>query len=123
MDVWFKKTSLGVNQIDKFMATIIQNTQLSHCTKKRFTNHLLRKNTVTKLRKSGANETQITAITGHKSVYSLADYNTVDFSDHQQLSHMIAGGGPSASISIHAVWHADRKLLFYNCTFNNCSFN
>ena len=91
LEVWFKRVPLGVNSIDKLMASIVKNTQLNK-TEKRFTNHSLRKTTMTKLRKSGANETQIMAITGHKNAQSLADYDTIDCQDHRQLSHVLAGG-------------------------------
>ena len=47
---------------------------------------------MTKLHKSGANKTQIMAITGHKNAQSLADYDTIDCQDHHQHSHVLAGG-------------------------------
>ena len=86
---------------------------------KRFTNHLSRKTTETKLCKSGANKTQIMAITGHKSAQSLADYDTIDCQDHHQHSHVLAGGQYSKLAST-TLYLSRKKIIFQNCTFSNC---
>ena len=65
--IWYGRSSVGVNQIDKFS----------------FTNHSLRKTLVTKLRKFDATNREIMAITGHKKEQSLADYDTLDVDDHR----------------------------------------
>ena len=139
-EVWFAIGALGVNTLDKLMEEIASKAGLD-ITSKRFTNHSLRKTTVTKLRKSGATNREIMAITGHKSEQSLADYDTLDLDDHHHLGRVIGGATHSSdmevgridSLSNHEVSNAQLSslvpslsshplgtLVFQNCTFNNC---
>ena len=129
---WYARSPIGVNQIDRFMDSIASKAGLD-VTKKRFTNHSLRKTTVTKLRKSGATTREIMAIAGHKSEQSLADYDSLDFDDHRHLGEVLGGVVESPSqlpsectITPQASCIPKCKPLpptpftFQNCTFNNC---
>ena len=141
--VWFARGGLGINTIDKLMEMIPTTAGLD-ITSKRFTNHSLRKTTVTKLRKSGATNREIMAITGHKNEQSLADYDTLDLDDHHHLGEIIGGAthgdnmelcqtespsshemcstltSRSSSLSHPLSSHPPGALVFQNCTFNNC---
>ena len=74
--VWYACSSVGVNQIDKFMETIVTKAGLG-ATKKRFTKSQSPNfgNLVQQTREK-------MAITGHKNEQSLADYDTLDVDDH-----------------------------------------
>ena len=53
---------------------------------------------VKKLKKAGVSNTEIVAITGHKSEDSLKHYDEVDIDDHRRISRCISGGNP---LSVH----------------------
>ena len=139
--MWFGRSALGVNTIDKLMASIATKAGLD-ITSKRFTNHSLPKTTVTKLRKSGATSREIMAITGHKNEQSLADYDALDLDDHHHLGKNNGGAQdankelcqskPSTSMEesmcppvpqlslTHPFSSSSHPIMFQNCTFNNC---
>ena len=98
-----------MNQIDRFMESIATKAGLD-VTNKRFTNHSLRKTTVTKLRKAGATSREIMAITGHKSEQSLADYDALDLSDHRHLGEVL-GVVPDQPQPVLAPEHALTTVL------------
>ena len=125
--VWYARSSVGVNQIDKFMGSIATKAGLD-ATRKCFTNHSLRKTTVTKLRKCGVTNREIMAITGHRYEPSLADYDTFDIDDHQKLGKTLGGGvepqsiltfecsAPKSSFNSNPV-----PFVFQNNCFSSCS--
>ena len=57
---------------------------------KRFTNHSVRKTLVRKLQKEGVPNDKITAITGHKSEQSIAEYTDTDLEDHRRITLLIS---------------------------------
>ena len=75
--VWFSKAFLGVHSIDDFVNRMAVSVGLG-VTKKRYTNHSIRKTIVKKLKKAGLSATKIMAITGHKNQQSLTDYYELD---------------------------------------------
>ena len=112
------------------METIATKAGLG-ATKKRFTNHSLRKTTVTKLRKFGATNREIMVITGHKNEQSLADYDTLDVDDHRKLGKTLGGVvEPQSMLTLAPATECSTPkpsfnpnpapLIFKNCTFNNC---
>ena len=70
---WFEKTTVGHNTHEKFMSTISTKANLS----KRYTNHCIRVTGITNLTRANFNVKQIMAVSGHKSVESLALYQRV----------------------------------------------
>ena len=127
--VWNARSSVGVNQIDKFMESIATKGGLD-ATKKRFTNHSLRKTTVTKLRKFGATNREIMAITGHRNEQSLTEYDTLDIDDHRQLGKTLSVIKPKPILRPECTLTPKPSFnpnplslvpfVFQNCTFNNC---
>lgn len=87
-EIWFTKVPLGVNSIDTFCQKMVAAACLD-CTKKHFTNHSIRKTTVKKLKKAGANSSEIMAITGHRNQQSLTDYDELDNDDHIRLGKVL----------------------------------
>ena len=69
------------------MKTIAKKAGLDN-SGKRFTNHSVRKTLVRKLQKGGNDK--ITAITGHKSEQSIAEYADTDLEDHRRISLLIS---------------------------------
>ena len=53
---------------------------------KRYTNHIVRRVTVQKVRIAGVSSREIIAITGLKTKESLKDYDDIDRDDHRRLT-------------------------------------
>ena len=71
------------------MKTIAKKAGLDN-SGKRFTNHSVRKTLVRKLQKGGVSNDKITAITGHKSEQSIAQYADTDLEDHRKINLLIS---------------------------------
>ena len=82
--MWYSVQRLGINQIASFMDEIKRsaNLDVSKC----ITNHSVRKTLVKKLKKAGVSNTEIIAITGHKTEDSLKHYDEVDIDNHRRIS-------------------------------------
>ena len=71
---WFKNKRLGENKIASFMTDLSKTVGLS----KNYTNHCIRVTGTTQLTRAHFSSNQIMAVTGHKSVNSLAMYQRVE---------------------------------------------
>ncbi|CAC5391384.1 unnamed protein product [Mytilus coruscus] len=83
--VWYTKQGLGKDSISSFM------TKLSKacCLSKIYTNHSIRATGTTALLKNKFADSQIMAVTGHKSVNSLAVYHRVSDQEKEEMGHAI----------------------------------
>lgn len=90
-DVWFSNQKVGVNKINGYVREMAHLAGLDK-SKKRYTNHSVRKATVRKLEKAGFSNDKIASITGHKSEQTLQEYSATDLDDHRQISHTLAHG-------------------------------
>ncbi|CAC5391259.1 unnamed protein product [Mytilus coruscus] len=83
--VWYTKQGLGKDSISSFM------TKLSKacCLSKIYTNHSIRATGTTALFKNKFADSQIMAVTGHKSVNSLAVYHRVSDQEKEEMGHAI----------------------------------
>ena len=97
-NVWYKKQRLGVNSIDNMMKGIIKNTPLK-TSKKKLTNHTVRKTVVKKLRAASVERQSIIQVTGHASEKYLNDYDEGSEKEQQQLSNIISMTPQSAASS------------------------
>ena len=70
---WFKNSRIGEATLGSFMADLSKSAKLS----KRYTNHCIRVTGATNLTRANFSSNQIMAVTGHKSVNSLAMYQRV----------------------------------------------
>ena len=100
--LWYTEQRVGESKIKEFMKTIAKKAGLDNSCK-RFTNHSVRKTLVRKLQKGGVPNDKITAITGHKSEKSIAEYADIDLEDHRRssllISHNAAAPHPTVSHS------------------------
>ena len=96
--VWYSVQRLGINQIASFMDEIKQSANLD--VSKRITNHSVRKTLVKKLKKAGVSNTEIIAITGHKSEDSLKHYDEVDIDDHRRISKCISSSSDAKTMEV-----------------------
>ena len=87
--LWYSEQPVGKSKIKEFMKTIAKKAGLDN-SGKRFTNHSIRKTLVRKLQKGGVSNDKITAITGHKSEQSIAQYADTDLEDHRKISLLIS---------------------------------
>ena len=87
--LWYTEQPVGENKIKEFIKTIAKKAGLDN-SGKRFTNHSVRKTLVHKLQKGGVPNDKITAITGHKSEQSIAEYADTDLEDHRRISLLIS---------------------------------
>ena len=87
--LWYTEQRVGESKIKEFMKTIAKKAGLDN-SGKRFTNHSVRKTLVRKLQKGGVPNDKITAITGHKSEQSIAEYADTDLEDHRRISLLIS---------------------------------
>jgi len=71
-EAWFLNISFEVNSICIIIPRMVVAAWLSG-PKKHYTNHIIRKTAVKKLKKAGVNPSEIIAITGHKNWQSLVD--------------------------------------------------
>lgn len=71
--IWYCAISVGQKTLSGFMTNISKSLNLP-----KYTNHCIRATGATLLSRSGYNNAQIMAITGHKSVSSLAIYQQVN---------------------------------------------
>ena len=71
--IWYKNKRIGENKIASFMSELSKDAKLS----KKYTNHCVRVTGTTNLTRAHFTPNQIMAVTGHKSVNSLAMYQRV----------------------------------------------
>ena len=74
---WYYNAPVGENTPGNFMASLSKLCRLSHI----YTNHSIRAIGATMLAKNNYCDTQIMAVTGHKSVAALSMYQRVDNED------------------------------------------
>ena len=72
-DIWYKLRKIGCNPLAAFMSRIAHEADLS----KTYTNHSIRVTGTTLLGRCYYSSKQITSVTGHRSVNSLAVYQKV----------------------------------------------
>ena len=84
--VWYNNIPLGKKTLSSFMSRISELCSLS-C---KYTNHSIRATGATLLSRSMFNPAQIMAVTGHKSVSSLAVYQRVSDSEKVAMGKAIA---------------------------------
>lgn len=81
-DSWFKAIPLGHNPLDTFMSKLSDLCQLSQ----HYTNHCIRVTGVSNLLRTGKyTAKQVMAITGHKSIHSLAIYQRVSADEKMMM--------------------------------------
>ena len=78
---WYYNAPVGENTPGNFMASLSKLCRLSHI----YTNHSIRAIGATMLAKNNYCDTQIMAVTGHKSVAALFMYQRVDNEDNIQM--------------------------------------
>ena len=84
--VWYTKQHLRKNTLSSFMKKLSGRTQLSQT----YTNHSMRVTGITCLARSMYSSKQIMALSGHKSVQSLAIYQHVDKNEKLQMGDTLA---------------------------------
>ena len=94
-NVWYSKGRLGVNSIDNIMKRMIAASPM--ITKKKLTNHTVRKTVTKKLRKAGKTRSEIIEITGHSNEQGLDPYDSGDEEHMRQMSHFIDQVQPTSS--------------------------
>jgi hypothetical protein len=98
--VWFKREPLGTGSIGKFLPKACEIAGIP-----KRGNHGIRATTVQRLRKSGVPDDKIIQVTGHKSVKTLAVYDTEQLSaaEHQNMQAVLQGNAASTVHSIPGV--------------------
>ena len=97
------------------MKTIAKKAGLDN-SGKRFTNQSIRKTLVRKLQKGGVSNDKITAITGHKSEQSIAQYADTDLEDHRKISLLIShnAAAPQPTVPHSSKYRQPTPLSFLN---------
>ena len=128
---WYKKQALGVNQIDKFMKSMVKNTSVIG----RKTNHSARKTMVESLCRANIPDSTVMQLSGHKSIQSLNHYKTLSLAQQQSLSHLLSSYETSGTTSHNTFLQEEMREtseeqkqtnkggLFSNVHFDNCTFN
>ena len=125
-DVWYSQQRMGINKINSFMKDMAKHSGLS-TSKKRYTNHSVRKTMVHKLQKAGFSNDKIASISGHKSEQSLRDYSEIDMEDHRQISHTLSYNTKSECQKLSNQIHSEVELCSVQSTslpmynFTNCT--
>jgi hypothetical protein len=83
---WYCNARVGAKSLSTFLSNLSTSCKLSTV----YTNHSLRATGITLLSRSGFNFAQICAVSGHKSVSSLAVYQRVDTDEKVRMGQAIA---------------------------------
>ena len=84
--VWYKNKRVGENKISCYMTELSKDANLS----RRYTNHCIRVSGTTNLTRAQFSANQIMAVTGHKSVNSLAMYQWVQSDEKLMMGISLA---------------------------------
>ena len=76
---------VGVNTLQVFMKTLSKELNLSQI----YTNHDIRVTATTNLCRAGFSDVQVMAVTGHKSLASLALYRRVNNQEKNEMGHSL----------------------------------
>ncbi len=79
--IWYTKGQVGKNTLATFMSRMSKKAGLSHI----YTNHSIRVTGITILKRAGYTDKQVMAVSGHRSVQSLAIYQKVNTEEKQQM--------------------------------------
>ena len=85
-DIWFSNSRLGQKTLASFMPYVSKNITLSQL----YTNHSVRTTGITALNRSHFGQKQIMAVSGHKSLSSLAIYERVSDREKMAMGHAMA---------------------------------
>ena len=80
--VWYGPGPVGQNTLDSFITKICENMNMKD---KGYTNHSLRVSAITNLTRNNFSNKQIMAISGHKSIESLAIYQKVNTKEKLEM--------------------------------------
>ncbi|XP_070177433.1 uncharacterized protein [Littorina saxatilis] len=84
--VWFYNAPIGKHKLATFMSDLSEKCDLSE----RYTNHSIRTSTITMLARANFPAGHIMAVSGHKSVSSLAQYQRVSNRDKGHMAHCLS---------------------------------
>ena len=83
-NIWFKRSPMGVNQINSIMKNMIAKSPLT--TNKKLTNHSARRTLIKSLKKSKVPKCDIITIIGHSTEAGLDPYNSGDDAQQEAIS-------------------------------------
>ena len=84
-NIWYSKQHVGHNTLSKFMTEVSKFCDLSQ----NYTNHSIRATGITVLKGMNYTESQIMAISGHKSVQSLAIYQKMATKEKMDMVNVL----------------------------------
>ena len=119
-ETWYTKNPMGKNTISGIMKALTAGTELS-LSKKKFTNHSMRKTTVKKLKAANIPESSIIKVTGHSSTKGLSSY---DPGDEEEIKSMSKALNAPSTLSQHnnsSMFHQSLNQpvnIFHGCTVN-----
>ena len=85
-EVWYTKQKIGKNPLARFMTDVSEKCQLS----KMYTNHCIRVTGISILTRMRFSASEIMAVSGHKSVQSLAIYQKTDEKKKREMGDVLA---------------------------------
>ncbi|KAJ3641890.1 hypothetical protein Zmor_028360 [Zophobas morio] len=83
--VWYKNSPVGVNEIGKWVKSLVIVTGLD-IKRRKISNHSVRSSAVSALAKTGVEEQQLMKITGHQNVNSIKPYLQLDDKHHKSIT-------------------------------------
>ena len=89
---WYKAGPLGPTELGKMMKKMCKMAQISGG---KFTNHSLRKRSITTLLHEGIEPNKIAQFSGHKSLASINNYAVVSREQQREMSHILQPTGPN----------------------------
>ena len=132
--VWYKKSSLGKNEIGKLLTKAAQNAGLQG----RVTNHSVRKTCISRLLDSDVPENYVAQLSGHRNLKSLDSYKSASIQHQRRMSlalsrsstttsELQAVGNTQATTTVESTSMTTTKeagsAIFQGANFQNCSFN
>ena len=101
-NIWYKKTPMGINNINSVIKDLISNSPFQN-SKKHLANHSARKTLAKKLKQQQVPKSEIISITGHYRESGLDAYDSGYEVQQKQLSHFIDNHEPTASKSKYSI--------------------
>ena len=112
---WYKTSSIGVNTIGSFVKTMSKAAGLTG----KYTNHSVRRTSVTNLLRAGVPPTLIQQVSGHKDVKSISNYGSASREQIRDMNRILLNPQAATSYPIATVSSAAAATSYPTATVSS----